>query len=222
MSRDALAARWGLNPSSERLALALTHRSAANEAGASNERLEFLGDALIGSLVAEWLFENLPPSADEATLSRCRMAVVRKETLADAARSLGLDELLTVGNGERIDGRQKLDRLLADAYEALLAAVYIDLGSDSAREFLESTLGDALSSVLREPPAPDPKSALQEFLQADKRGLPTYRFVGQIDGAVTVEVSTEAGESLAVGRGKSQRLAEREAARRALERLNEA
>lgn len=221
MSRDALAARWGLSPTSARLTLALTHRSAASEPGTSNERLEFLGDALIGALVAEWLFENLPPSADEATLSRCRMAVVRKETLASAARALGLDELLIVGNGERIDGRQKLDRLLADAYEALLAAVYLDLGPESARLFLEETLTEALNAVLQEPPAPDPKSALQERLQAEKRGLPAYRVVEQIGGDVTVEAVTELGERLALGTGKSQRLAEREAAREALEFLSQ-
>ena len=219
MSRDALAARWGLNPDSARLALALTHRSATGGAGASNERLEFLGDALLGALVAEWLYENLPGDADEATLSRCRMAVVRKETLADAARELGLAELLAVGNGERIDGRQKLDRLLADAYEALLAAIHLDLGSDAARSFLEATLGDRLESACASPPAPDPKSALQERLQSEGRGLPTYSLVADDAESVRVEVRTEAGETLAEGVGRSKRLAEREAARQALERL---
>ena len=220
MSRDALAARWGLRHDSARLALALTHRSATTEPGGSNERLEFLGDALLGAMVARWLFENLPPGADEGTLSRCRMAVVRKETLAGAARALGLAEMLQVGRGERNDGRQKLDRLLADAYEALLAAIHLDLGQDSATEFLQATLGEALESVRAAPPTPDPKSALQELLQSEGRGLPAYRLLDETsEGAVRVEVFSESGERLGEGTGRSQRLAERDAARRALEKL---
>ena len=206
-------------PDSALIEQALTHRSAAKAPTQSNERLEFLGDALLGAMVAEWLYRALP-TADEAALSRCRMAVIRRETLAGAARTLGLDARLAVGRGERNEGRQTHDGLLADAYEAVLAAVYLDSGADAARTFLEETLGDALAAVRAAPPPLDPKSALQERLQSDGRGLPIYAIASESpDGEVTVEARTTGGAVLGTGTGPSKRLAEREAARQALAEL---
>jgi ribonuclease III len=219
MTRAALAAAWGLAEDSRLLRAALTHRSAASPNSPSNERLEFLGDALLGAIVAEALFERLPETIDEGTLSRCRMQIVRRETLAAASRTLGLELLLDVGQGERREGRQSNDSLLADAYEALLAAIHCEAGPDCARRFVQETLHEALDIVTTSPPAADPKSALQERLQAEKRGLPVYEVLSEIAGQVHVMVRDASGTPLAEGSGRSKRLATQDAACRALEAL---
>lgn len=212
-----LAATWGLAEESVMLKTALTHRSAATPNSLSNERLEFLGDALLGAIVAEVLYTQLPETIDEGTLSRCRMQVIRRETLAAAGRILGLDSLLEVGEGERREGRQSNDSLLADAYEAVLGAIHCEAGLAKAQEFVQSTLGEAITAVITDPPTPDPKSALQELLQAQKRGLPIYEVVSETTEEVRVAVHDASGLPLGMGSGRSKRLATRDAARQALE-----
>ncbi|MGC4047391.1 MAG: ribonuclease III [Armatimonas sp.] len=219
MTRAALAAICGLAEESVLLKTALTHRSAATPNSPSNERLEFLGDALLGAIVAEALFAQLPETVDEGTLSRCRMQVVRRETLAEAGRALGLNTLLEVGEGERREGRQSNDSLLADAYEALLGAIHCEVGLARAQEFVQTTLGAAIVSVVADPPTPDPKSALQERLQAEKRGLPIYEVLSETLEEVRVAVRDASGLPLGEGSGRSKRLATRDAARQALEQL---
>lgn len=217
----AFAARCGFAPSSPHLIAAITHRSASGgDVSRSSERLEFLGDALLSAFVARYLIGALPPDTDEGTLSRARVAVIRKETLADASRTLGVSEILIVGNGERRAGRHTHDGLLADAYEALVGALYLDYGPDAAENFLGATLAEPLAQVTAQPPAPDPKTALQMRLQSEGRGLPTYRLIAEEgsghDRLFLVEATDACGLVLGTGRGPNKRSAETEAARAAL------
>jgi ribonuclease III, bacterial len=219
----AFAARWGFAPDSPRLRAALTHRSAAASPAESNERLEFLGDALLAAFVARFLLDSLPPDTDEGLLSRARTHVVRKETLAEAARAMGIADLLAVGPGERKAGRHENDSLLADAYEALVAAQYLDRGAEAMDTFIQATLAASLEDVAAHPPEPDPKTALQMRLQAAGRGLPTYHVTaatgeGQ-DLRFAIEVRAADGTPLGAGEGPSKRIAQTEAARAALESL---
>lgn len=200
---------------------ALTHTSAAPTIEQGNERLEFLGDALLGAFVARYLIDALPPTTDEATLTRARVQVIRRETLAQIARNLGLPDLLRVGHGERKEKRHTHDGLLADAFEALIAAQFLDNGPDLTETFLCETLGDVLASVVADPPAPDPKTLLQNRLQSQGKGLPVYRLVEATgeghDHHFVVEVATEAGQVLGRGDGPNKRTAETVAARAALD-----
>jgi ribonuclease-3 len=223
---DALtefAARWGLSPDSPRLRAALTHTSAAPTVAESNERLEFLGDALLSSYVARWLMDVLPPDTGEDGLSRARVQVVRKETLAAAARALGLADLLVVGAGERKEQRNNRDSVLADAYEALLAAVYLDLGEEAMAAFLRDTLAEPLAAVRTAPPEPDAKTTLQMRLQAAGLGLPEYRLLSATgsghDHHFMVEVVDSAGNVLGRGEGSNKRTAQMNAAREAMASL---
>ena len=218
----AFAARWGFAPDSPLLRRALTHRSAASVT-ASNERLEFLGDALLGAFVARYAYEHLPEGVGEDTLSRARVEVVRRETLAAAARALGLAALLTVGHGERKEDRHQRDSLLADAYEALVAAVFLERGQEALERFLTETLADALSTIVAHPPAPDPKTLLQMRLQAVGRGTPTYQTVDKTTDSrqphFTAEAEAPDGTILGVGAGSTKRAAQTAAARMALAEL---
>jgi ribonuclease-3 len=217
---QAFAVRNGFKTATPNLLAALTHRSAAASASESNERLEFLGDALLASFVARFLLKALPPDTDEGTLSRARVAVIRKETLAEAARKLGVADLLVVGNGERRAGRHTHDGLLADAYEALVGAMFLDQGDTGADTFLGNTLAEPLAEVTDSPPTADPKTALQMRLQSQGRLLPAYRTVSEEgsghDHTFTVEVVTADGAILGQGIGPNKRAAQTEAARSAL------
>ncbi|HVK06133.1 MAG TPA: ribonuclease III [Armatimonadaceae bacterium] len=219
----AFARRWGFAPDSPALRAALTHRSAAASPAESNERLEFLGDALLSAFVARFLLDALPPDTREGVLSRARTELVRRETLARAARALGVAGLLIVGSGERKANRHENDSLLADAYEALVAAVYRERGGDATDAFLRETLADALTAVAAAPPAPDPKTDLQMRLQASGRGLPAYRIIeatgNEQSPVFTAEVLTADGTSLGTGTGASKRAAQTDAARAALANL---
>lgn len=217
MTRAGFAARLGLPADSALLRAALTHRSAAKSRADSNERLEFLGDALLGAFVAERLVEGYPPDTEEGTLTRARVAVVRRETLAAAARALDLSELLEVGPGERKEERHRQDGLLADAYEAVVAALALERGTDAARVFVRETLAGPLAAALSGAPPADPKNRLQELLQREGQGLPLYRVVRDAPGAgVEVTVTDAAGNPLGHGVGPSKRAAERNAAEDAL------
>lgn len=220
----AFAVRFGFETATPNLLAALTHRSAATSVQTSSERLEFLGDALLSSFVARFLLTALPADTDEGTLSRARVAVIRKETLAEAAREMGVADLLVVGNGERRAGRHTHDGLLADAYEALVGAMFLDQGDTGADSFLAETLAGPLASVAAAPPVADPKTALQMRLQAQGRLLPAYRTIGEEgsghDHTFTVEVVAADGAVLGQGVGPNKRAAQTEAARVALANLD--
>ncbi|MCB1865873.1 MAG: ribonuclease III [Chromatiales bacterium] len=157
----------------ELLEQALTHRSAGS---ANNERFEFLGDALLGLFVAQALFER-QPRASEGRLSRLRATLVRRETLAKLARELEIGGDLRLGPGELKSGGFRRESILADAFEALIAAVYLDAGFEAARDFVLSAYGDLIDEVAASGELKDPKTRLQEHLQASGRALPAYDLV---------------------------------------------
>ncbi|MDI6712989.1 MAG: ribonuclease III [Anaerosomatales bacterium] len=202
------------------LETALTHPSwAAEHEGARDyERLEFLGDAVLGMVVAERLFAAFPDTA-EGELTKRKIAAVSGQRLARAVREHSIAEAILVGLGERDTGREK-DSILENVAEALIGAAYLDGGLEAARAVVERLLGDLAS--LDEAPPPDPKSALQELTQARGLGLPAYRLV-ETSGPpharrFVVEVSV-AGEPVSRGSGRSKRAAEKVAAQRALDAL---
>jgi ribonuclease-3 len=213
----------------ELLRSALTHRSAT--AGVAeharpedNERLEFLGDAVLGLLASEYLLEAY---ADwrEGHLSRSRARLVNARTLAAAARRLRLGEYLYVGRGEEKTGGRERMAMLADAFEAVVGALYLDGGIAPAREFLKRHVFDlAAGNEVEQLAASDFKSGLQEYLQARGKPPAEYRVIAESgpDHRKTflVEVWSEE-EALAVGEGLSKKEAEQAAARQALEYLGE-
>jgi ribonuclease-3 len=203
---------------------ALTHRSRTHEAhdgatGDTYERLEFLGDALLGFLVSERLM-NDDPDADEGTLTRRRQSIVSTEALAVVSRRLGLGKALILGRGEEATGGRTKPSLLADAFESVLAAVYLDGGLRAARAFVRRHLkGELLLTVGKTGPGADAKTRLQELAQARWRLTPRYRIVSTTGPAHAQEFTAEVllgDESAGRGVGSSRKDAEREAARDAL------
>jgi len=205
---------------------ALVHRSYLNEnphfSLASNERLEFLGDAVLGLLVAERLYRDFP-ELSEGEMTRLRAALVQRDTLARAARSIGLGDYLYLGRGEEASGGRKKPTNLAAALEAVLGAVYLDGGMVAAEKVVWLLLEVEIDRVAGQPGEVDYKSRLQELVQARYQVTPDYRALGATgpDHArrFTVEVVV-GGEVLGRGSGKSKRAAETQAARIALERLS--
>lgn len=203
------------------MSTALTHKSAAPGIEQSNERLEFLGDAVLSFVAARYLWEALPGAA-EGVLSRARTRLVRQETLAEAARALGLEPLLRIGPSEEKLGSRTRDSLLSDAYEALVGALFLDRGEAAASAFIHETLRAALTEVRDTPPEPDPKTRLQMLLQAERRGLPIYRIVsesGQSHAMHFVAEVLAGDEVLGRGEGSSKRAAQAQAAEAALGNL---
>ena len=203
------------------LAQALTHRSAAR---ANNERLEFLGDAVLGLVVAEAVFRDDRAGSDEGDLSRLRASLVNERTLAAVAQELELGDALKLGPGELKSGGFRRESILADAFEALVAAVYLDAGLVAARAVVLRVLGARLSAL--PPPASlkDPKTRLQERLQRDGLALPVYA-VAAVEGAdhdqtFLIECRVEALGLSAEGGGRSRRDGEQAAAAALLERLD--
>lgn len=203
----------------ELLEQALTHRSFG---APHNERLEFLGDGVLGCVVAEALLERFP-QLSEGELSRMRASLVRKETLAAAASGLELAGYLRMGQGESASGGAQRPSILADALEALFGAVFLDGGYLCARSVILSTLGGALAATDEHTIAKDPKTRLQEVLQARRHGLPRYAVVATRGAAheqvFEVECSIEGLELHARGSGASRRAAEQQAAQALLSRL---
>jgi ribonuclease-3 len=203
----------------ELLEQALTHRSFGSP---HNERLEFLGDGVLGCVVAEALMTRFA-HLSEGELSRLRARLVRKEALAQAAVALGLAVHLRVGQGEAASGGAERPSILADALEALFGAVFLDAGYESARRVVLATLGGALAGVDERASAKDPKTALQEVLQARRHGLPRYEVVATRGAAhqqmFEVECVVEGLDLRARGSGGSRRAAEQQAAEVLLRRL---
>ena len=200
------------------LEVACVHRSAANERNlpANYERLEFLGDAVLGVLAAEWLYRT-HPDLPEGELSRLKSALVSAGALAHYARELGLGAHLVLGQGEEKSGGRDKPSLLADSLEAVIAAVYLDGGLRAARKVVERFLRSSTRQL--DLTASDAKSALQERTQAGGRETPIYRVAEETgpdhDKRFTVEVVI-GGEVAARGHGRSKKAAELDAARRAL------
>ena len=206
------------------LELALIHSSYINEnpclAAESNERLEFVGDAVLGLVIAERLYQDFPRSA-EGELTRLRAALVRRETLAQMARKIDLGAYLSLGIGEEAGGGRDKSANLAGAFESLIAAIYLDQGLESARSFILGLFGPEIYQQAYRAVGTDYKSKLQEIMQAHSQITPTYFLMETVgpehDKQFTVEV--RAGEeALGRGTGKSKKLAEMEAARSALEK----
>lgn len=200
----------------ELLEIALTHRS---HDGPNNERLEFLGDAVLSLVISSALYHKFPHS-DEGTLSRLRANLVNGETLAGAARRLDLGEALRLGPGELKSGGFRRDSILAGALEAVIGAAWLDGGYDTAREFVERVLAPEVDAVSLDRAIKDPKTRLQEWLQARQRPLPEYRVVdtrGHEHARVfRVECRVDGLPEPVEGEGGSRRKAEQDAAARAL------
>jgi len=206
---------------------ALTHKSRAAEdvsgGVADNESLEFLGDAVLGLVVADALFRQYP-TYDEGQKSKIKASVVSTQALARQAEEMRLGEHLILGRGEEKTGGRFKQALLADAYEALIAAIYLDGGIEAAETFLRRELKEAIDAgAARNFVGQDYKSALQERVQALGRPLPEYRIAGEAGPDHRKIFSIEVvvgGEVLGAASGKAKKEAEQEAARLALDRLS--
>lgn len=201
------------------LGAALTHRSAGNR---NNERLEFLGDAVLGFVVADELYRRYP-DATEGELSRLRASLVKRETLAAIARALDLGRYLTLGSGELKSGGYRRESILADAMEAVIGAVLLDGGLDACRDCVQRLYLPYFTDMPAAAQLKDPKTRLQEYLQARKLELPTYAVTATEGKAhnqrftVTCEVGALARASS--GDGRSRRKAEQAAAQAMLDDL---
>ena len=205
----------------ELLAQALTHRSAG---APHNERLEFLGDGVVNLLVAEALYQRWP-KADEGALTRARAELVREAALATIARELQLGERLTLGPGEMKSGGHRRDSILADALEAVVAAIYLDAGFEACRAVVLPWFEASMAAVPVGKPEKDAKTRLQEWLQARQKPLPSYDLVGESGEEhaklFQVRCSTPEPPLSAEGEGSSRRNAEQAAAAAMMELLSQ-
>ncbi len=206
------------------LARALTHSSYANETGCEdNERLEFLGDAVIGLIVSGYLFDRFPGRA-EGELSVIKSVVVSGETLAKAARKLNLGDYLLLGRGENRSGGRERTSILAGAFESVAAAVYLDGGISAASRLVVSHLSSEADEVERDGCRGRHKGMLQEIARTEYGLVPEYSLLGAAGqgGGMTFSVNVSVGgRVLGSGSGSSKKEAEAEAARRALCSLGE-
>jgi len=217
---DALQKRLGHTFSEQALLTrALTHRSFGAD---HNERLEFLGDAVLNLAVSSLLFERFGGS-DEGDLTRVRAHLVREESLHRAALALGLPDVMRLSEGEARGGGAQRPSILADGVEALIGAAYLDGGFDCASELVRRLFGDVITSSEAHTWSKDAKTELQEWLQARRIAVPSYRIVGTTGQAhaqtFEVEGAIPALSLAETGRGRSRRAAEQEAARRLLDAL---
>lgn len=219
-SLDAVAERVGLEPASPLLVTALTHSSYAGEHDVeSNERLEFLGDAVVDLAVADLIVTRYP-GLDEGTGSLVRSRVVNEAALAEVARELGLGQVLRVGRGVKKEHGAKRPSLLADAFEAVVAAIYLERGYGVARTFVHELLGDAVHDASEKPGDVDPKTQLRQWAEATGLGTPTYEVTAEGPSHdVSFVATVRVGELLVVsGEGRSKKSAEGRAALAAWER----
>jgi ribonuclease-3 len=191
---------------------ALTHRSAAGAKGlGSNERLEFIGDRVLGLIVAEWLIERFP-AEQEGAMGQRLAALVSGPALAAVAEANGLAALLAVAPGEAKRGVRERSTVLADALEALIGALYLDAGLDKARDFVRRVFGDVVDRQFA--PPKDPKTALQEWALKRALPLPAYDVVAQSgpSHAPRFIISVKVGDASASGEAGAKRAAEQAAA----------
>jgi ribonuclease-3 len=203
---------------------ALTHRSYAFERGltVTNERLEFLGDSVLGLVVTDMAYAQYP-DMPEGQLAKLRAAIVNMQALADVARSLGMGEVVLLGKGEEQSGGRDKASILADVLEAVFGAVYLDLGLDTARALIERLFRPRMEAYVRGEGDRDYKTILQELASQELRSIPDYRVADrgpdhEKEFTATVHV---AGEPLGTGVGRSKKEAEQQAAREAYARITE-
>jgi ribonuclease-3 len=212
---DAVATRVGLAPTSAVLVTALTHSSyAAEHETESNERLEFLGDAVVGLAVADLIVREYP-QLNEGTGSLVRSRVVNEGSLARCARALGLREALRVGRGVQKENGTDRPSLLADAFEAVVAAIYLERDYDAARAFVRDALAPAVADAARAPGEADPKTQLLRWAKAHEYEAPVYTVTA--DGpshAVNFVATVRVGPHQGTGEGRSKKVAEANAAAR--------
>lgn len=205
----------------ELAAAALTHRSAR---GPSNERLEFLGDAVLGLAIAEALYAR-KPDLPEGDLTRMRASLVNRESLAAVARSIDLGKILELGSGEKRSGGFQRRSILEDALEAVIGAVFMDAGYAAAKSTVERLFGERLAALPHPEALKDPKTRLQEVLQGRGLALPEYRIVGaggpEHERHFTAECRVPELDLLRSGTGRSRRRAEQAAAAQLLEALEQ-
>jgi ribonuclease-3 len=218
----ALTEKLGISVSPQLLELALTHRSFAYESGGlpTNERLEFLGDSVLGLIVTEALYERFP-ELDESRLSPLRSGVVNMRALATIGRELGLGIALRIGKGEEVTGGRDKNSILADAFEALVGAIYLDHGFAKTKEVLLRLMSDLIEEASVRGAGLDGKTALQEIVAASGWAAPEYRVTesGPDHDKDFVAIAHVNGVSYPEGHGKSKREAEQVAARLAYEEI---
>jgi ribonuclease III len=203
---------------------ALTHRSHAFEhgSGTTNERLEFLGDSVLGLVVTDMAFTAYP-DMPEGSLAKLRAAIVNMTALADVARSLRVGQVVRLGRGEELSGGRDKSSILADSLEAIFGAVYLDLGLDVTRELIDRLFRPRMEAYVRGEGDRDHKTILQEVASQALRSMPDYRIEErgpdhQKEFTATVFL---AGEPLGTGTGRSKKEAEQQAAREAYARIAE-
>lgn len=217
----ALSKRIGYQFNDQDLLLqALTHRSAK---GTHNERLEFLGDSILGFVIAEALYQKFPKH-DEGDLTRMRSSLVKGVTLAELGRHFKLGEHLILGAGELKSGGHKRDSILEDAIEAIIGAVYLDSGQSACKNLVLNWFEERLAVIKPGNEQKDPKTRLQEFLQGRKIALPEYE-VTEITGQshnqqFTVRCTTSVIDKAVIAKGTSRRKAEQSAAQQVLDLIN--
>jgi len=203
---------------------AMVHSSYINESpgiATSNERLEFLGDAVLGFIIARELYQRLPQST-EGEMTELRSSLVRGDALSRMAKAINLGDYLYLGKGEEASGGRRKSANLAGAMEAVIAAIFLDQGFNVTRDFILRLMAKELKKALSQGIEPDYKSQLQELIQARYQQTPTYQLIEAVgpdhDRRFSVEVSV--GDTvLGTGSGKSKKSAEIEAARSALDQL---
>ena len=206
---------------SQLLEQALRHRSAGKP---HNERLEFLGDSILGFVISSLLYQ-LFPKASEGDLTHARSVLVRESMLASIARENKLGDLLQLGPGEMKTGGHRRDSILADTVEAIIAAVYLDVGLEPCQQLIEKWYGDRLQNVSTKSASKDPKTRLQEWLQSKQHVLPEYTLI-QAQGSnhereFEVQCQLQQLSIQTLGKGSSVKAAEAEAALKALIQLGQ-
>jgi len=202
---------------------AFTHRSYLNEAKqkvSSNERLEFLGDSILSFVVSNYLFENFT-NFDEGTLTNIRSLMVNTKSLSNLASELEMGKLLKLSKGEEESMGRENETLLENSFEAFVGALFLDQGIEAVKDFLNKILLSKTQELIKKKTFKDPKSILQEMIQAKKRSSPTYKVIEEQGPAhlKTFKVGVYINGTLAgVGIGKSKQIAESLAAKNALER----
>lgn len=211
----------------ELLDMALTHSSFAHEARKKvkpehNERIEFLGDSVLSIIVSTYMFNNFPKLA-EGKLTRLRAQLVCEGTLYEYAKKIRLGEFLLLGHGEELSGGRERASILADAFEAVLGAIYLDRGMDIAREYLLGLMTEEINYVCTHEVSGDYKTQLQEYLQKDGEVDLVYRVVGTSGPEHNKRFQTEVlleGKSLGSGMGRTKKDSEQQAAKDAMEKLH--
>lgn len=219
---EILAKKLGLSfREPQLLKTALTHRSVG---ASNNERLEYLGDSVLGFVVAQQLYEQFP-GAGEGALSRLRASLVNQSSLAELARQHQLGDFLILGSGELKSGGFRRDSILSDALEAIMGALLLDQGIDACRCWILSLFADKFAALRLENWSKDPKTRLQELMQSRRKELPVYELVSMsgVEHAQTFEVScrVEMTSEMTHGTGVSRKRAEQAAAESMLNLLQD-